>query len=149
MSRQKAQGFGPSGPGGQSQRQLRVGETVRRTLSDILMRGDHHEPALEGISLTVSEVRCSPDLRHATVYVMPLGGRGEAAALEALAGARGRLRQLVGNRMTTKRTPDLEFRLDPSFDRMDETRAMLAQPAVRRDLERADEEDAEEDEDGR
>ncbi|MEL6335644.1 MAG: 30S ribosome-binding factor RbfA [Pseudomonadota bacterium] len=119
---------------GQSQRQLRVGETVRRALSEILMRGEHHEPALEGVSITVTEVRVSPDLRQATVYVMPLGGKGEAAALEALGAARGRLRQRVAQRMTTKNTPDLEFRRDPSFDRMDETRALLSQEEVRRDL---------------
>lgn len=107
---------------------------MRRALSEILTRGEHHEPALEGMTLTVSEVRCSPDLRHATCYVMPLGGRDEAAAIEALTAARGRLRMLVGQRMTTKRTPDLTFHLDRSFDRMDETRAMLSDPAVQRDL---------------
>ncbi|MEM6487409.1 MAG: 30S ribosome-binding factor RbfA [Pseudomonadota bacterium] len=129
-------GAGAAVPGGraQSQRQLRVGETVRRALADILTRGEHHDPALEGVSVTVSEVRCSPDLRHATVYVMPLGGRDVGQTLEALAGARGRLRLLVGRALTTKRTPDLRFVADGSFDRMDETRAMLAQPAVQRDL---------------
>ncbi|MEL6265074.1 MAG: 30S ribosome-binding factor RbfA [Pseudomonadota bacterium] len=124
-------GQGRAGP---TQRQLRVGETVRRALADILMRGEHHEPALEGFSITVSEVRVSPDLRQGTVYVMPLGGRGSEQAIEALATARGRLRQLVGRSLATKTTPALTFVLDPSFDRMDETRAMLAQDVVRRDL---------------
>ncbi|MEO0958509.1 MAG: 30S ribosome-binding factor RbfA [Pseudomonadota bacterium] len=120
---------------GPSQRQLRAGELVRRALSDILLRGEHHEPALEGHSITVSEARLSPDLRQATVYVMPLGGRGEQAALEALTGARGRLRKLIGSRLEMKQTPELRFTLDTSFDRMDETRRLLNQDAVRRDLD--------------
>ncbi|MEM7497904.1 MAG: 30S ribosome-binding factor RbfA [Pseudomonadota bacterium] len=118
-----------------SQRQLRAGELVRRALSDILMRGEHHEPALEGHSITVSEARLSPDLRQATVYVMPLGGRGVEEALEALIAARGRLRKLVGGRLEMKQTPELHFVLDTSFDRMDETRRLLDQESVRRDLE--------------
>ncbi|MEO1316759.1 MAG: 30S ribosome-binding factor RbfA [Pseudomonadota bacterium] len=120
---------------GPSQRQLRAGELVRRALSDILLRGEHHEPALEGHSITVSEARLSPDLRQATVYVMPLGGRGEEAAHEALTGARGRLRKLIGSRLEMKQTPELHFTLDTSFDRMDETRRLLNQDAVRRDLD--------------
>lgn len=120
---------------GPSQRQLRVGETVRRRLSEILMRGDHHEPALEGFSLTVTEVRPSPDLRQATVYVMPLGGRGAEAAAEALTAARGRLRSLVGRDLALRHVPELRFVVDPAFDRMDETRRLLDQDAVRRDLD--------------
>ncbi|MEO1456090.1 MAG: 30S ribosome-binding factor RbfA [Pseudomonadota bacterium] len=120
---------------GPSQRQLRVGETVRRALADILMRGEHHEPALEGLSVTVAEVRCSPDLRQATAYVMPLGGRDTERAIEALTEARGRLRLLVGRALTMKYTPELRFVLDESFDRMDETRRILNQDTVRRDLD--------------
>ncbi|MEL6196851.1 MAG: 30S ribosome-binding factor RbfA [Pseudomonadota bacterium] len=120
---------------GQSQRQLRVGESVRRALAAIIARGEHHEPALEGRSITVSEVRVSPDLRQATVFVMPLGGADTEETIAALTTARGRLRQLVGKAMTTKNTPDLRFVLDESFDRMDETRTMLAQDSVKRDLE--------------
>jgi ribosome-binding factor A len=119
-----------------SQRQLRAGETVRRALSDILMRGEHHDPDLEGLSITVAEVRVSPDMRQATVYVMPLGGRDAEAAVEALTRARGELRRLVGRQLTMKYTPDLRFVLDTQFDRMDETRAMLSQEAVRRDLDK-------------
>ncbi|MEM7526253.1 MAG: 30S ribosome-binding factor RbfA [Pseudomonadota bacterium] len=119
---------------GPSQRQLRAGETVRRALSEILLRGEHHEPALEGTSITVSEVRLSPDLRQATVFVMPLGGKDVEAAVEALTGARGRLRKLVGGRLEMKQTPELHFVLDASFDRMDETRRLLSQDEVRRDL---------------
>ncbi|MEM1162510.1 MAG: ribosome-binding factor A, partial [Pseudomonadota bacterium] len=82
------------GPG-PSQRQLRVGELIRRTLSDVLMRGDTHEPSLEGVSITVGEVRTSPDLRVATVYVLPLGGANSEAVLAGLKAARGELRRAV------------------------------------------------------
>ena len=80
---------------GSSQRQQRVGESMRRALSDILMRGDAHDPELSRHSIIVTEVRASPDLRHATVFVSALGGREEEAALEALARNRGALRRLL------------------------------------------------------
>lgn len=121
---------------GPSQRQLRVGETVRRALSDILMRGEHHRPDLEGVSITVAEVRVSPDMRQATAYVMPLGGREQDRVLAALRDARGELRRLVGRQLTMKHTPELGFELDTSFDKMDETRELLNREAVRRDLDR-------------
>lgn len=120
---------------GPSQRQLRVGETVRRSLSEILARGEHHEPDLENVPVTVSEVRISPDMRQATAYVMPLGGRDAEKVLAALTRARGELRRLVGRQLTMKYTPELRFELDPTFDRMDETRRMLSDDRVRRDLE--------------
>lgn len=123
---------------GPSQRQLRVGELIRRALAEILMRGEVNEPDLAGLSITVSEVRPTPDLKRATVYVMPLGGHGSETALAALGRARGELRREVSRRVTLKFAPDLDFRLDPSFDRMDETRAMLADPKVARDLARDD-----------
>jgi ribosome-binding factor A len=121
---------------GPSQRQLRVGELIRHVLSDALMRGDHHEPALEGISVTVAEVRCSPDLKVATVYVMPLGGHDAERVLAALDHARGELRRRVNREVRLKYSPELRFRLDETFDRMDETRRMLAEPRVRRDVEK-------------
>lgn len=124
-----------AGLGAQSQRQQRVGETLRRALSDILMRGEAHDPDLARHSITVTEVRASPDLRQATVYVLPLGGRDEEAALEALRRNRGALRKLVSRAVTLKYAPDLQFRRDDSFDRMDETRRLLDQETVRRDLE--------------
>lgn len=121
---------------GPSQRQLRVGELIRHVLSDALTRGDHHEPALEGISVTVGEVRLSPDLRVATVYVMPLGGRDSDAVLAALAHAAHELRRRVNREVRLKYSPELRFRLDETFDRMDETRRMLSEPRVRRDVEK-------------
>ena len=118
-----------------SQRQLRVGELIRRVLAETLMRGATHDPALEGLSLTVGEVRASPDLRRATVYVMPLGGAAREEALEALARARGGLRRAVMREVRMKQVPELVFVIDESYDRMDETRALFEDPAVRRDLE--------------
>jgi ribosome-binding factor A len=127
--------MGRSGAGGApSQRQLKVGELVRRALADVLMRGDVHEPALARTSVTVSEVAMTPDLRHATVYVMPLGGKNVEATLEALHRARGELRHAVDKAVNLKFSPDLTFRADERYDRMDEVRRMMEQPAVKRDL---------------
>ena len=120
---------------GPSQRQLRVGELIRRTLSDILMRGDVHDPDLGRMSLTVGEVRATPDLRKATVYVMPLGGGQREVAIAALERNRQELRHLVGRAMTLKYVPDLRFLIDETYDRIDETRAMFADAHVRQDLD--------------
>lgn len=122
-----------AGPG-PSQRQLRVGELIRRTLSDLLTQGAVHDPELDAMSITVGEVRTSPDLRVATAYVMPLGGTGREATLAALARNRGELRRLLGRKLTLKSVPELRFSLDETFDRMDETRRLLDSPSVRRDL---------------
>ena len=121
--------------GGPSQRQLRVGELVRRTLSDVLMRGDVHDPELAGISITVGEVRMSPDLRVATVYVLPLGGGNVDAIIKALARSAHELRRAVNKAVSLKFSPQLRFVPDRSFDRMDETRAMLSTDRVRSDLQ--------------
>lgn len=118
-----------------SQRQLRVGELIRRTLSEVLMRGDLHDPELNRMSITVGEVRVTPDLRIATAYVLPLGGKGQDELLKLLARNKGELRRIAGKKLGMKFTPDLRFQLDLTFDQMDATRAMLAQDAVRRDLE--------------
>lgn len=120
---------------GPSQRQLRVGELVRRTLSDVLMRGDVHDPELNRLSVTVGEVRVSPDLRIATAFVLPLGGDGQEQVIELLARNRGELRRLIGKKLELKYAPDLRFRIDETFDRMDETRRMFADDKVRRDVE--------------
>ena len=122
------------GPG-PSQRQLRVGELIRRSLSDVLARGDIHDPDLNRISITVGEVRTSPDLRIATAYVLPLGGQGKDDVLKLLARNKGELRRAVSKKLALKFSPDLRFQLDETFDRMDDTRRMLDQDAVRRDLD--------------
>jgi len=121
------------GPG-PSQRQLRVGELIRRSLSDVLARGDVHDPELNRLSITVGEVRTSPDLRIATAYVLPLGGSGQEEVIALLARNKSELRRLVSKKLALKFAPDLRFRLDDTFDRMDETRRLFGQDAVRRDL---------------
>ncbi|WP_454275153.1 30S ribosome-binding factor RbfA [Roseovarius sp. MBR-154] len=120
---------------GPSQRQLRVGELIRRTLSDVLMRGDIHDPDLNRLSVTVGEVRTSPDLKIATAYVMPLGGSGQGEVIELLARNKAELRRIIGRKAGLKFTPDLRFRLDETFDQIDETRRLFAQDEVRRDVE--------------
>lgn len=122
------------GPG-PSQRQLRVGELIRRTLSEVLARGDIHDPDLNRMSITVGEVRTSPDLRVATAYVLPLGGQGQEDVLKLLARNKGELRRAISKKLALKFAPDLRFQLDDTFDRMDDTRRMLNQDAVRRDTD--------------
>lgn len=121
---------------GPSQRQLRVGELIRRTLSDVLARGDIHDADLSRMSITVGEVRVSPDLRVATAYVLPLGGEGQDNVVRLLADNKTELRRAVAKQLTLKFAPDLRFRLDKTFDQMDETRRLLNQEAVRRDLDK-------------
>ena len=122
------------GPG-PSQRQLRVGELIRRTLSEVLARGDVHDPELNRMSNTVGEVRTSPDLKIATAYVLPLGGRGQDEVLKLLARNKSELRRAVSKKLALKFAPDLRFQLDETFDRMDDTRRMLDQDDVRRDTD--------------
>lgn len=121
------------GPG-PSQRQLRVGELIRRTLSEVLARGDIHDPELNRLSITVGEVTASPDLKIATAYVLPLGGEGREDAIELLARNKSELRRIIGKKSGLKFTPDLRFRIDETFDRLDDTRRMFAQEEVQRDL---------------
>ncbi|MGB5865853.1 MAG: 30S ribosome-binding factor RbfA [Sulfitobacter sp.] len=125
----------PSGP---TQRQLRVGETIRRALSEVLARGDVHDPDLNRMSITVGEVRTSNDLKVATAYVLPLGGIGQEDLLKILGRNKYELRKQVAKKLTLKFSPELRFQLDRTFDQMDETRRMLAQDAVRRDADAPD-----------
>lgn len=121
------------GPG-PSQRQLRVGELIRRTLSEVLQRGDIHDTELNRFSITVGEVRTSPDLKIATAYVLPLGGEGSAEAIACLARNKSELRRIIGKKSGLKFTPDLRFRVDETFDQMDTTRRLFAQEKVVKDL---------------
>ncbi|MCQ0969413.1 30S ribosome-binding factor RbfA (plasmid) [Paracoccus sp. TK19116] len=123
---------GGSGP---SQRQLRVGELIRRTLSDVLLRAEVHDPDLNRHSITVGEVRASPDLKVATAYVLPLGGHDAEEALAALRRNTRELRHHVAKAMTLKYAPELRFQLDETFDRMDDTRRLFNEDRVRRDVE--------------
>ena len=128
MSRQV---FPTSGP---SQRQLRVGELVRHALADILSRGQVNDPALDGRIITVPEVRMSPDLKIATVYVMPLGGAGGPAIVKALARNARYIKGLLAKSMRDMRSmPDLRFRFDEQFDEASRIDALLRDPRVTRD----------------
>ena len=120
---------------GPSQRQLRVGELIRRALSEILMQGIVHDPDLNRISVTVSEVTASPDLKIATAYVCPLGGQGGEDLIALLAKNKSEIRRSISKKLTLKYTPELRFRIDETFDRMDETRRLFSQENVKRDLD--------------
>ncbi len=120
---------------GPSQRQLRVGELIRRSLSEILTRGDIHDPDLNRMSITVGEVRTSPDLKVATAFVLPLGGKDKEQALLLLRQNRYEIRRAVAKTLALKYAPEIRFLIDETFDQMDETRRILEQDAVRRDIE--------------
>lgn len=120
---------------GPTQRQLRVSELIRRRLSDVLNQGDIHDPDLNRISITVGEVRCSPDLKVATAYVLPLGGNDRKGALEALRRNRSEIRRTVSKGLALKFAPEIRFEIDETFDRLDDTRRMFADETVRRDIE--------------
>jgi ribosome-binding factor A len=119
---------------GTSQRQLRVAEAVRHAIADILAQGHVHDPVLEGHLITVPEVRMSADLRLATIYVMPLGGRGTADVIEALDRNRKFLRGEIARRVNLKFAPDIRFRVDERFDEAERIEKLLRTPAVQRDL---------------
>lgn len=127
---------------GPSQRQLRVGELIRRELADVLARGDVHDDDLARVPITVSEVRMSTDLKVATAYIMPLGGKDQKEALAALRRNKVEVRHLVSRGMTLKYAPDLRFQLDETFDRMDETRRLFEDERVQRDIAAGQEGDA-------
>ncbi len=122
-----------SAPGG-SQRQLRVGEVVRHAVAEILSQGSVHDPDLEGHIITVPEVRMSPDLKLATIYVMPLGGRDAKPVIEALERNKKYLRGEIAHRINLKFAPEIRFRIDERFDEAERIEKLLRTPEVRRDL---------------
>jgi len=117
-----------------SQRQLRVGEQIRHALARILMRGELRDPALTGVPITVSEVRCTPDLKMATAYVLPLGGQNGDEVVTALRRAAAFLRGQVSREVRLKYTPGLRFQIDESFDEASRIDNLLRRPEVARDL---------------
>ncbi|MCA3451568.1 MAG: 30S ribosome-binding factor RbfA [Rhodobacter sp.] len=124
-----------SSPGtGPSQRQLRVGELIRRTLSETLSRQEIHDPDLNRMSITVGEVRVSPDLRIATVYALPLGGQGKDEAIAALKRNNHELRRAVARNVLLKNVPELRYQADDTFDRLDEARRLFSDKTVQRDI---------------
>jgi ribosome-binding factor A len=121
---------------GPSQRQQRVAELVRHALAEVLSRGDLQDEVLTSHVVTIPEVRMSPDLKLATAYVMPLGGKDERAVLAALERHRKLLRQEVARRVNLKFAPDLRFRRDESFDEAARIDSILRSERVRRDTEK-------------
>ena len=113
---------------------LRVGEVIRHALADLLSRGSLNDPVLEGCVVTVPDVRMSPDLKLATAYVMPLGGRDVTEVLKALERNRKVLRTEIAHRITMKFAPDIRFKVDTSFDYGAKIDAILDRPEVKRDL---------------
>ncbi len=127
-----------------SQRQLRVGEVLRHALVEILREEDIRDPDLKGVSVTVTEVRPSPDMRHATAYVEPLGGKNADTIVNALNRHRGFLRGELGHRITLKFTPELRFLEDTSFADAAHIENILRSKKVARDLDAGEEETGEE-----
>jgi ribosome-binding factor A len=124
-----------STPGG-SQRQLRVGELVRHAMAEMLTRGDVHDPVIEGHLITVPEVRMSPDLRLATIYVMPMGGRDAEAVVAAFERHKKFLRAEIAHRINLKFAPDIRFRIDDRFAEAERIDRLLHSPEVARDLKK-------------
>jgi ribosome-binding factor A len=120
---------------GGSQRQLRVGELIRHELADMLTRGDIHDPVIQAHLITVPEVRMSPDLRLATIYVMPLGGRDVEAVIAALDRNKRYVRGEIARRVNLKFAPEIRFRVDGRFDEAERIEKLLRTPAVQRDLD--------------
>ena len=123
-------------PASASQRQLRVGELIRHAVADMLSRGEVHDPVLETHMITIPEVRMTADLKLATVYVMPLGGRDVKQVLAALNDNKKYLRGEIAHRVNLKFAPDIRFRADERFDEAERIEKLLRTPAVQRDIER-------------
>jgi ribosome-binding factor A len=119
---------------GPSQRQLRVGEMLRHALAQILNRSDIRDPDLDGISVTITQVKPSPDMRYATVYCAPLGGKNAGPIIAALNRHKGFLRGEMGHMISIKFTPDLRFVEDQSFAEAEKIENLLKSPLVQRDL---------------
>ncbi|HWW49245.1 MAG TPA: 30S ribosome-binding factor RbfA [Xanthobacteraceae bacterium] len=119
---------------GPSQRQLRVGELIRHAMAELLSMGSIHDPLLESQVITVPEVRMSPDLKLATIYIMPLGGENTEAVIKALAQHKRFLRGEIARRVNLKFSPDLRFRPDERFDEAERIEKLLRTPEVQRDL---------------
>lgn len=127
-----SKGHGKKGP---SQRQLRVGEALRKALSEVFLRGEITDSDLAGAMITVSEVRASPDLQNATVYVLPLGGDKQEKVVAALKRHKKFVRGEVARRVSLRHMPELVFELDATFEQSDRMDALLRSPRVAQDIE--------------
>ena len=138
MSRQRHSSNDRNGP---SQRQLRVGEMLRHALADVLRRGDIRDPDLNGVSITITQIKPSPDMRHATVFCEPLGGQNAKQVIAALNKHKGYLRGEMGREIAMKFTPELRFVEDVSFAEAQKIDDLLRSSRVARDLGADDEGD--------
>src|SRR5215813_12166935 len=125
-------------PSGGSQRQLRVGELVRHALADMLTRGDVHDSVIEGHMVTIPEVQVTADLRLATIYVMPMGGRDAEEVVAAFERNKKYLRTEIAHRINLKFAPDIRFRVDDRFAEAERIDRLLRSPEVKRDLKKPD-----------
>jgi ribosome-binding factor A len=146
MARGHHRDSGRESGSGPSQRALRAGEVIRHAIADILSRGEVHDPVIEGHVITVPEVRMSPDLKLATIYVMPLGGRDEKAVVEALERNKRYLRGEIAHRVNLKFAPDIRFRIDERFEEAERIEKLLHTERVQRDLKGGDAEGTGDDE---
>jgi ribosome-binding factor A len=119
-----------------SQRQLKAGELIRRALAEILAKENIRDPDLQGVSVTISEVRASPDLKHAIVYAAPLGGGDSEKIIKALQRCGSFLRGRLGKEMEMKSTPRLKFVADTSYDTAEDMQRLLSNPKVAQDLQK-------------
>jgi ribosome-binding factor A len=122
-----------------SQRQLRAGELIRHALAEILVRGEVHDPVIENHVITVPEVRMTPDLRLATIYVMPLAGRDAGEVVAAFERNKRFLRGELAHRVNMKFAPEIRFRIDERFEEAERIAKLLRTPDVQRDLDKDDE----------
>ncbi|MGD0420157.1 MAG: 30S ribosome-binding factor RbfA [Xanthobacteraceae bacterium] len=123
---------------GASPRQLRVGELIRHALAELFSRGEIHDPVIETHMITVPEVHMSADLRLATIYIVPLGGRDEQKVLDALETNKRYMRGEIARRINLKFAPEIRFRIDDRFDEAERIEKLLQTPEVRRDLAEKD-----------
>ena len=141
MARGHHRDSGRQSGAGPSQRALRAGEVIRHAIADILSRGEVHDPVIQAHTITVPEVRMSPDLRLATIYVMPLGGRDAQEVVAALERNKRWLRGEIAHRVNLKFAPDIRFRIDERFDEAERIERLLRAPQVQRDLKGGDDDE--------
>ena len=123
----------------QSQRQLRVGQEIKRVITSVLERGEVRSPELSDAFITVTEVRVSPDLKYATAYIMTLNGENLGSILEQLNAESWVFKKQIGAKLQLRYTPDINFRVDDTFAEVDRIEKLLRNPRVAQDLEKIEE----------
>jgi ribosome-binding factor A len=134
----------PNSRSGPSQRQLRVGEAIRHAIVRVLREGNIRDPELDGALVTVTEVRASPDLKHASAFVTPLGGGESKTMVKALNRAAPYIRSVVAREVQLRTAPEIHFQADTSYEQASRIDALLRQPTVQRDVSKDGADDGEE-----